>query len=358
MDTCQCQQDGYCPRYGKDMTGRFREICAGVNVDVGTAAAFRAQWDLETKNTQPINSTSSQQIHPTKLLLKTDQMPGDAVAMTAAIYSLHIAYPGKYLTAVDSKYPEVFAHNPHVTPSTSEHRPLHMHYPAIHQCNSRGIHFMQGWCEHLSSALGVSVPLLTDRPHLYFPDQDLPPVENYWVVCSGGKRDFTTKLWGHANYQAVIFSLRGKVRFIQVGNINDDHPHLVGAEDMVGETTLRQLFNLVRRARGVLCGISLLMHVAAALDKPAVVIAGGREPVQWNTYPKQTYVHTVGALPCRSTQGHLGRACWRSRVVPLGDGTVYDNETCERPVGGLPLCMGLISPDEVAHLVLRYNQYQ
>jgi ADP-heptose:LPS heptosyltransferase len=279
--------------------------------------------------------------------------------MTAAIYSLHRAYPGRYVTAVDSLWPEVFEHNPDVEPredlpySAAE---LQMHYPAIHQSNHRGIHFMQGWTEFLGMALGVNVPLLTNRPHLYFADP-APPVEDFWLVCSGGKSDFTNKLWGHYNYQEVVDRLSG-IRFVQVGRIEDNHP-LLDRVDCARGATLRGLFDLTRRARGVLCGVSLLMHVAAALEKPAVVIAGGREPVTWNSYPKQHYLHTVGVLPCSDTQGYVGGGCWRSRTVPLGDGTVLDKDTCERPVGWAPECMTLIHPAEVVELVLRYDrQYQ
>ncbi len=161
------------------------------------------------------------------------------------------------------------------------------------------------------------MPLLTNRPHLYF-DDDIDSARDYWIVCSGGKKDFTNKLW--PGYQEVVERLRGKVHFIQVGT---DQPQLRGAVSWVGKTSLRTLFHLVRHCRGVLCGVSLLMHVAAALEKPAVVIAGGREPVAWNAYPKQHYVHTVGSLPCTDVQGTAG-ACWRSRTVPLGDSEALD----------------------------------
>lgn len=357
------------------MGGRMRELCAGVNVDLGTAAAFRQQWASEAGERRGIGPPY---LSGTMITLRTHQAPGDAVAMTAAIYSLHRAHPGKYLTVVESYWPEVFAHNPnvleHIVPIDGPSRvsgsaEVHMHYPAIHQSNDRAIHFMQGWCEHLGSALGVPVPLLTNRPRLYFADP-APPVGDYWLVCSGGKRDFTNKLWGHDNYQEVVDRLRDRVRFVQVGGSRpivpwradavgsqeDSHSRLHGAEDMVGKTTLRELFDLCRRARGVLCGVSLLMHVAAALEKPAVVVAGGREPVAWNAYPRQQYVHTVGALPCRDNTGSTGGACWRARVVPLGDGTALDGSTCERPVDGLPECMRLIRPAAVVEAILRYNQ--
>ena len=382
---CDCSADGYCPRYRRPMAGRFRQLCQGINVDLGTAAAFREQWAREASDDPGFTVTT-----PKPLLLKTGQAPGDAVAMTAAIHSLHRAHPGKYLTSVESYWPDVFAFNPDV----ASHRipppdgangqakdgvaDVQMHYPAVHQCNERGIHFMQGWCEFFGAALGVNIPLLTNRPRLYFPNP-APPVEDFWLVCSGGKRDFTNKLWGQHNYQEVVKRLKGLVRFVQVGGARpvvpwnpschgsqgDEHPPLDGVVNMVGKTSLRELFDLTRRARGVLCGVSLLMHVAAALEKPAVVIAGGREPVPWNAYPLQQYVHTVGALPCRDTQGRLGGACWRTRVVPLKDGTMLDNDLCERPVNGsptsltvqtIPECMKLIRPSEVAGLILRYNR--
>jgi ADP-heptose:LPS heptosyltransferase len=310
-------------------------------------------------------------------LLKTNHAPGDAVAMTAAIYSLHRAHPGKYDTAVESYWPDVFMHNPdvsaHLIPTGQTTNFLgvanvEMHYPAIHKSNERSIHFMQAWCEFLSSAIGQSVPLLTDIPRLYF-DTPEPSVNNYWLVCSGGKRDFTTKLWGHRNYQEVVWLLRGQVNFVQVGGAKplvrwnkstagsqeDSHPRLEGVTSMVGKTNLRELFDLVRGARGVVCGVSLLMHVAAALGKPAIVIAGGREPVAWNAYPKQQYMHTVGALPCTDVHGKTGGACWRYRTAPLGDGTVMDEDTCQRPIGDTPECMTMVTPAEVAWLVTRYN---
>lgn len=330
----------------------MRELCSGVNVDLGTAAAFREQWSREAGSRH--SSTK-----PIPLVLKTNQAPGDAVAMTAAIYSLHRAHPGKYVTGVESPFVEVFMHNPDIEHSVDGRWSVNlcfaniveMHYPAIHQSNERGIHFMQGWCEFLGSALGVSVPLLTNKPRLYFTDPD-PPVGNFWLVCSGGKHDFTTKLWGHRNYQEVVDRLAG-IEFVQVGSSEHEHPRLRGAVDVVGKTSLRELFDLARRARGILCGVSLLMHVAAALEKPAVVVAGGREPVAWNAYPKQRYLHTVGALPCRDAQGRTGGACWRYRTIPLGDSAILDKNTCEYPIDGTPKCMTLISPEYVAETIVQ-----
>lgn len=341
------------------MRGRFREICRGDNVDLGTAAAFRAQWAAEAGN--PVLGTGAVPARdagpPRLILLQNDQAVGDSLVMTAAIYSLHRAHPNRFITAVETPWPAVFDHNPDVVGLHPGMRPLAMHYPAVGDSNRRAIHFMQGWCEFLGFALGVTVPLLTNRPHLYFTDSE-PPTEDYWVICTGVKPDFTAKGWGHHNYQAVVDQLKDDVNFMQVGEKLQDHEPLYLHNEsrcLVSCTTLRQLFDLVRRARGVLCGVSLLMHVAAALGKPAVVIAGGREPVAWNAYPLQQYVHTVGALQCVDSQGKPGGACWRSNVVAKSDDPLVVKETCLRPVGGIPECMTMISPVSVVELIKRYN---
>lgn len=304
---------------------------------------------------------------PTPLLLKTDQAPGDVVVMTAAIHSLHKAHPGRYLTAVESPYPEVFAHNPHVVSAESipDASPLHMHYPAIHKSNERGIHFMQGWCEFLGFALDIDVPLLTNRPHLYFPEllkplsTPLSTYGRYWVVCSGGKEDLTNKRWGYLRYQEVV-ARTPDIAWVQVGANEKQHPRLRGVDDMVGKTTLRDLFTIIMGAEGILCGVSLVMHVAAALEKPCVVIAGGREPVQWNAYPKQHYLHTIGITGCSDPMGNTGGACWRSRVKPLGDDAVLDANPCLYPLTirdeCVPECMTLITPEYVAQLILTINR--
>lgn len=44
MSGCQCTDDGFCPRYMRPMFGRLREICAGENIELRKAAAYRDNW--------------------------------------------------------------------------------------------------------------------------------------------------------------------------------------------------------------------------------------------------------------------------------------------------------------------------
>jgi hypothetical protein len=109
----------------------------------------------------------------------------------------------------------------------------------------------------------------------------------------------------------------------------------------------------------VLSPVSLLMHLAAAVEsppgrprhRPCVVIAGGREPPHFTAYPHRQYLHTVGALRCCDNGG-----CWKSKTVALGDGDAKDalDQLCVDVVGRLPRCMHMITAQEVIRRIEWY----
>jgi ADP-heptose:LPS heptosyltransferase len=195
-------------------------------------------------------------------------------------------------------------------------------------------------------------------------------------VASGGKTDFTAKWWDIHRYQKVVSHFRGRVLFVQVGEAGHHHPPLSGVLDLRGKTDLRQLVRLIYHAEGVLCPVTSLMHLAAAIEvKPGapknracVVVAGGREPMQWEAYPHHQFIHMNGALRCCDNGG-----CWKARTVPLGDGDEKDRpeHLCvdvvwrDLPMKGprnrttpekyaLPKCMDMITADEVIRRIELY----
>jgi len=305
-----------------------------------------------------------------KLILECSQSPGDVVVMTAAVRDLHAAFPGEYVTDVRTPCPALWENNPHVTPiedGDPDARHIPMHYPLIQQSNATTAHFLDGFREYLGEQLGRTIrrgPARGDI-HLSAAEHAAPCVVElltgnpvYWLIVSGGKRDFTAKVWDPARWQAVVNHFRGRIQFVQVGEAGHDHPALAGVVDLRGRTNLRELVNLVHRASGVLCPVTALMHLAAAVPRmcadvrPCVVVAGGREPVQWERYPGHTFLDTIGKLPCCASGG-----CWKSRVVPLGDG--HDESLCVRPVEirpgvNLPACLDMITAADVIRAVESY----
>jgi ADP-heptose:LPS heptosyltransferase len=306
-----------------------------------------------------------------KIILTNYQSPGDIVMLTAALRDLHASCPGDFITDVRTSCPDLWKHNPWLTPlneSDPEVKVLPCHYPLIHHSNQRPFHFIHGFIQYLSEQMAVpiiprhfkgDIHLSAEERSSFPPFPGIDQGEPYWLIAAGGKFDFTIKWWDPRRYQQVIDRFRGKIQFVQVGEGGHHHPPLGGVVDLRGKTSLRQLIHLVHHSQGVVCPVTLLMHLAAAVDtsspqhpnRPCVVIAGGREPPHWEAYPYHQFHHTMGMLPCCSHGG-----CWKSRVVPLGDGDTKDlpQALCTDVVGNLPRCMDMISVEDVARSIEKY----
>ena len=123
---------------------------------------------------------------------------------------------------------------------------------------------------------------------------------------------------------------------------------------------------LIYHSIGIICPVTLAMHLAAAVEvkpnKPknraCIVIAGGREPSNWEAYPHHQYIHTNGMLPCCDNGG-----CWTSRCQTIGDGDKKDVENkCNRPVVigmgyTIPKCMDMITAEDVIRRIEMYYSH-
>src|SRR4029077_1989439 len=89
--------------------------------------------------------------------------------------------------------------------------------------------------------------------------------------------------------------------------------------------------------------------------RPCVVVAGGREPSHWESYPGHSFLDTIGRLPCCAAGG-----CWKSRCQLVGDGDAKDHhDVCERPVQvtpelRIPQCINMITAADVIRAIERY----
>jgi ADP-heptose:LPS heptosyltransferase len=307
-----------------------------------------------------------------RLILRNFQSPGDIVMLTAAVRDLHLTYPGHFLTDVRTPCPDLWEHNPYLTALSEGDAGVEVvdcEYPLIHKSNEAPYHFIHGFIDFLNQQLGVAI-----RPTMFRGDIHIAAVEKtwfsqvqeilgaavpFWIVVAGGKFDFTIKWWDHARFQRVVDHFQDRILFVQVGEGGHAHPPLRNVIDLRGATDLRQLVRLVHHSQGVLTPVSLLMHLAAAVEtaagrprnRPCVVVAGGREPPNWEAYPHHQFIHRAGALSCCEQGG-----CWKSRVVPLGDGDDKDlpENCCVDVVGGLPRCMDLITPADVIRAIEIY----
>src|SRR4051812_46891032 len=84
-------------------------------------AMSQASW-RKPRRDSPVHRTANMMAPmgkgtgPKKLLLVNHCSPGDVLMLTAAVRDLHRAYPGEYLTGVDTYCPDLWQNNPHVQP--------------------------------------------------------------------------------------------------------------------------------------------------------------------------------------------------------------------------------------------------
>jgi ADP-heptose:LPS heptosyltransferase len=307
-----------------------------------------------------------------KIILRSNYALGDIVLLTAAVRDLHRCYPNAFISDVRTSYPDLWLNNPQIQqldPVDPDVNRIELGYPLIDFSNHIPYHAIHGYIDAINEKLGLEVHGTEFKGDIHLTEaersapsqvaeligQEIP----FWLISAGGKSDITIKWWDVDRYQAVLDHFAGRIQFVQVGASKDFHPKLSGAIDLRGKTSVRQLVNLVHHAQGVLCGVTGLMHLAAAVPtkaknlplRPCVVVAGGREPAHWEAYPHHQFIHTVGSLPCCAQGG-----CWKSRVVPLGDGAAGDEgqALCTNRSGLLPRCMDMISADEVIRRVESY----
>lgn len=284
-----------------------------------------------------------------RLILENPLAPGDVLVSTSAFRDLHKAYPGEYLT--DIRCPtgceQIFQNSPYITPildSDPDVKRIRLDYEGIHKSGWSGLPFASAHTETLAERLGRPIPVTSIKPDIFLSqDEKLWPspvlkhagfAGKYWIINAGIKDDYTLK--HYPRHQEVVDLLKDKIQFVQVGQLEHDHKPLNGAIDMRGKTNLRELFRLSYHAEGAISAVSLQMVVMAALEKPCVVVSGGREPVRWQMAPNHRFLAVNGAIECARYDG-----CWKSKK----------QDCVNLLTGGIPLCMDMIRPEDIVRAV-------
>jgi ADP-heptose:LPS heptosyltransferase len=327
------------------------------------------------------------------LILYMGLSPGDTCVMTAAVRDLHLAYPGRFRTDVRCVAEELFDNNPYLDDLDENdvslrkaeifwrNKPdtvifndidagimhIKMNYDMIHQSNTGAVHFLHGFICHLERTLGLRIPVTQFKGDIHLTEEEkrvpLSMVwdRDFWIIMAGGKYDITAKWWDPERWQELVDMFAGCIQFVQCGEKGHFHEPLRGVIDLRGKTSTRDFVRLMHHAAGVVCPVTFAMHLAAAVptrsgrfrNRPCVVIAGGREPLQWVQYPHHRVLATNGALPCCDQGG-----CWKSkcdRIRPDDDrGDICLQPTLTRNAIYIPKCMAMIGVDDVARAIDQY----
>jgi len=327
-----------------------------------------------SENINFINRTSEAQ---RKVIFKNFQSPGDILMLTAAVRDLKLSHP-EILIDVRIPCPEIWENNPYITKLNKNDKNVEVYeaeYPLIHNSNEGQYHFIHGFRKWMEDTLGLRIKATKFKGDIHLSDEEkkwISQVEelgikkNFWIIVAGGKFDFTAKWWNPDYYQEVVNHFKGKITFVQCGQKEHWHPKLKGVINLIGETNLRQFIRLIYHSSGVVCPVTFAMHAAISiemktaipLNRPCVIIAGGREPSQWEKYPHHRFIETNGALDCCDNGGY-----WKSRCQKVGDGDEKDdNNLCIHSVQlpnrelSIPKCMDMIKPIDVIRAIDMYYE--
>lgn len=347
---------------------------------------FNADLDTETDRTPievitpkkeevvPQQASGPKTSGPKKLILKNPLSPGDVLVMTTAIRALHQAYPAEFLTDVQSPTSAIFQNSPYITllAGDPEAEVIEMQYPEIHKSGASGRHFSDGYRKFLEEKLGLKIPRVGLLPDLFLSQDEKnwpSPVfkehgyeGQYWVLNAGSKNDYPLKQYHRWQEVVDYWNLNyPEIRIVQIGDMEHNHPSLEGVLDMRGKTlNHRDLYRLIYKSDGVFTCVSYPMHIAAALELPCVVVAGGREGTRWELYPSHRFLYTNGALECCLYDG-----CWKSKndeclnfvtvnEHPNGHPNMQDPISKDGSFHDAPLCMEMIAPEEIVRAASLY----
>ncbi|HVS70145.1 MAG TPA: glycosyltransferase family 9 protein [Phycisphaerae bacterium] len=244
---------------------------------------------------------------------------GDALLCSTVLREL--AERGRHGIWLATSYPELFRNNPDAQAVLPYHPRLHKfskllrapivmpYYHATDRDSSCLIspprHIISIMCQHV----GIC-GTITKQPYIYLEPTEATRghiAERQIAIQSSGasaKFHFSTKEWGAARFQQIVNRMKHRFTFIQIGARDD--PLLVGAVDMRGKTTIRESAAIIAASVTFVGLVGMLMHLARAVNRRAVIIYGGRELPSQSGY--SCNINLQNNPPCSP--------CWRANDCP------------------------------------------
>jgi hypothetical protein len=260
---------------------------------------------------------------PRKLIFYNSGI-GDDLLCTTVARELRIRKSGRIW--VGSKYGELFEGNPdaQAVPISdwrfgalaprlgADVRPLW--YTQYDPENDRDpeppMHIAAMMCRKAGVTGSVSI-----RPYLYLRDSECREgrIAEKQIAIQSTTRAAATPLqnkeWLPERFQSVANSMAGQFNVVQLGAAGD--PKLDNVIDLRGKTTLRQAAAVLRNSRVFIGLVGGLMHLARAVDCPAVIVYGGRERPEISGYSCNRNIRTKPLCsPCwQRNRCDYGRVC-------------------------------------------------
>lgn len=260
----------------------------------------------------------------TLVLRRLSRALGDNLLLTAVAREVRRARPGLRIV-VETTVPAIFDHNPNVDWAVDARW---VGLPGV--CRPRYVITPGEACSHIVDQLllqcGLGRGRTERRPEMYFSLEELSRFSREFpagaaVVCPVGKQSHASdrKEWGSDRFQRVV-EARPDLEWVQVGGAAD--PLLPGVVDRRG-LRIRDTAGLLRQSRLFLGLEGGLMHLARAVDVPAVIVYGGAVDPAVSGYPQHVALWRRPACsPCFRSHGPMS-PCPHDRecltAIPVAD---------------------------------------
>ena len=361
----------HCPICKEELKDFNEEIMRHLLVVKGSDNSVHVHGPLENKDLmkQFINKTLVQsdlsnafKEMPVKslkdrkeIVFHNRQRIGDILMFTCAVRDFKKAYPDVRVNVV-STAGHIWDYNPNIDRTlipTEENTIKIGPSKGTNQSNRIDWHFANAYRISIEDNLGISIPQTLSRADIWLTEEEFnaPPItkEPYWLIVIGGEKGWGTKMYPFERWQEFV-NQNPDTLFYQLGAREDNPARLQGSNiiDYIGKTQdkntgIRDLFKLFLNAEGSIGLVSFHMHLSGALYKPAIVVAGAREPVSFTRYPGHQYLATDGCLPCAV------KACWHCNIDTCTDLVKVNGDK-------IPKCVDIIQPKDLTNALNKYYE--
>lgn len=288
-----------------------------------------------------------------KYILRHHRMPGDILAMTPLVRAIDKQYPGSIISCITLQGEDIWINNPHIYNNKyvdlSEAKMVDLDYNHVLDYPESQLHHSYGFKIDWEQKTGQKLDIWDCKPEIFLNNSEIEKSREYinkfgrYIVLSAGvKPHCKVKLWPDKYWEELI-QKNMEYKFVMVGLAKYYHLLLLNKYyhviDYIEQTDLRELFSLVYGSVGVLSYNSLLMHIAAAFDKSAIILSGGREPLTYSYYPNQKQFHTR----CKFVTDY---GCLKSNLRGT-EKVCYSVDT----ILDCPECMAKITPSMVSKAI-------
>ncbi len=326
-----------------------------VHGDINAKENMKEMLDTAAEEIGVSLKVADAQTLPKEVVFHNRQRIGDMLVFTCGVRDFKAAFPHIRVNVVATAM-HIFDHNPNIDRTlvaTPENTIKIGPSKLTNASNRLDWHFCNAFRVSIEDALKVQIPQGESRPDIYLTQEeyDAPRVirDPYWIICTNGEKGWGTKMYPHVKWQEVV-DQNPDLLFVQIGTKEDNAPRLVGPNviDYIGKTQskdegIRDLFKLFLNAEGSIGLVSFHMHLSGALSKPAIIVAGAREPVHFTRYPGHAYLATDGMLPCAT------KACWHCSIDACTNLVTQSGEK-------VPKCVDIITSQDVTRAIAGFYQ--